>query len=74
MKRKKQRINTLFEENENLSKINSDLRLKCDNFKNEIIKIKNDRKLDLNKIKSQMYTELEELQFRNRSYENSIEE
>jgi len=71
MKRKKQRINTLFEENENISKINSDLRLKCDNFKNEIAKIKNERKLDLNKLKSQIYAELEELQSKNKSLENT---
>lgn len=74
MKRKKQRMNTLLEENEHLTKINSDYKLKCDNFKNDIVRIKNDRKLELNKIKSQMYGELEEIQLRNTSLENANED
>jgi DNA repair exonuclease SbcCD ATPase subunit len=74
MKRKKQRINTLLEDNEHLTKINSDYKLKSDNFKNEIVRIKNDRKLELNKIKSQMYGEIEEIQLRNTSLENTNED
>lgn len=38
------------------------------------MRIKNDRKLELNKIKSQMYGEIEEIQLRNTSLENANED
>jgi ABC-type phosphate transport system auxiliary subunit len=46
------------------------LKLKCDNFKNEISKIKNEKKLDGNKIKIQMTQEIEDLAAQNASLEH----
>lgn len=70
LKRKKQRVNSLSEENENFNKSINDLKLKCDNFKNEISKIKNEKKLDGNKIKIQMTQEIEDLAAQNASLEH----
>lgn len=46
------------------------MKLKCDNFKNEISKIKNEKKLDGNKIKIQMTQEIEDLAAQNASLEH----